>query len=181
MLWFSLSLILFTILIITAIQIITVRFTRDEEIIIGVDAIFFKLIFYPSRKSGRKKRSVIGFKSKFKKTLSVAAATSKAMNFLLSRSNLTIHNIDVVLRTDDPANYAVKSQNIYSAIILFLTYLNLKMATISTEDDIFLKREKDFSALPTLDFTISTSIWVLLFALAKYYLKAQEVKRIVGK
>jgi hypothetical protein len=165
------------------IQAVTVRITYTDEAIINIDVNLLALTLYPSRKrEGKKSKRKTGIRSKFIK----AAAIKKGLEFLFSRSRVTVHEINIPERSIDPAKIAIRSQSISSLVLIFLTYLSLKSEALVSEDNSFVYlNNSDFKKAPLIDLTLVSTLYntiiaflIILFEIKKR--KRKEVQRYVG-
>ena len=179
-----LATLLILIVLFLVIQAVTVRITYTDEAIINIDVNLLALTLYPNRnREGKKSKRKTGIRSKFNK----AAAIKKGLEFLFSRSRVTVHEINIPERSIDPAKIAIRSQSISSLVLIFLTYLSLKSEALVSEDNSFVYlNNSDFKKAPLIDQTLVSTLYntiiaflIILFEIKKR--KRKEVQRYVGK
>ncbi len=160
-------LILFTIILVTLLQNVRVRFFIGEDTVIDFDFLLFKLILYPKHNRKRKKRNK-SFGKSLVKGIRKAAAFKRALDYLLMRSTLTVERVDISLSSESPARAALLTQNISTLFNIVLTYLHIKLGTLNTEDGIFLRDDGDSEPRLFIGATLDTSLSVILLSYLKY-------------
>ncbi len=169
-------LLLVTLLVVTLIQNVSVRLTYIDEVIIDVDLLFFRLIVYPARR--RKRRKIRDFGKNLMKNIKRAAALKRALDYFLSKSRLTLHRLSPKIEAETPARYALQQQNVSSIINVTLTYLSIKLGTLTLDDGIFLS-DTEGDELVRFDATLDTSFSVILISFFKYLSGLLGVMRVV--
>ena len=168
-----LALILISIIILVAGTSADVRFTYTDTLKITVDFLFFSLILYTDRRRNKGTKNDI-FK-RIKESVKKTKARRSALDFLLKNSNLTVHSINISLLEKEPAALVNTRANISSLILIIFTYLSLKVQKFSLEkDDFFLISDNIQIKEPTLDFTLKTTVYILLSAIVIYLTKIKS-------
>ncbi len=175
----SLSLILITALTVTLLQNVRVRFFLSDEAVIDFDFLLVRLIIYPTRRRKRKKRKIRDFGKNLIKNIKRASRFKRALDYLLEKSRLTIHRLNIPLKAENPARYALAAQNISSLINITLTYLYLKLDTLRTEDDIFFSETAPSRDVVRFDATLDTSLSVIIISFFRYLVNLSGVRKIV--
>lgn len=176
---FLLAFVLITIVLMVVIETVTVRFIYKSELVIRIDFLLFELILYPSRKKRRKKRNIIaGIRMRFAR----AAATKKALDHLLSHSRITVKELNITNKTDNPAELALSSQRTYSMLGAIITYLSLKTQAITTDQSTFITNGTTEDTPPvTIDISLASTLFDVLSSLAVFILSANRYKRRRGR
>ena len=170
-----LTLILISIAILIAAASADVRFTYTDSPEINIDFLFFTLAFYGSREKNVRKERKSGIFQRIKDGIRKTRARGAALNFLLRNSSVTVHSINIPIKENEPSELVTKSGNLSALILVIFTYLSLKLEKMTLEDDNFLLIS-DFPQKeePTLDFTLRTTVCVILSALIIYLFKINE-------
>ena len=175
----ALLLIILTFLIVTALQNVRVRLFFSDEAIIDVDFLLFRLILYPTRRRKKKRRKIRDYGKSIIKNIKRASRFKRTLDYLLENSSLTVHRLNIPIKAEDPARYALASQNISSLINIALTYLYLKLDTLKTEDDIFFSEAERREGEVKFDATLNTSLSVIITSLFRYLVNFGRVRKIV--
>ena len=176
----SVFVLLFTVFItVTLIQSVRVRLCFYDEAVIDFDFFFFKLLLYPTRRGKRKKKKRKNFRKSLAKNIKRAAAFKGSLDYILKKSRLTVHALEIPINESDPARYAIRAQNISSLINITLTYLYLKLGTLRSEDDIFLYANEKEQGKTKIDATLDTTLSVALVSFFKYLLGLLGVRKVV--
>ncbi len=149
---FLLLSILLLILVLLIYQQISLRITYTDEFIIELEFLVFVLCFYPSR--NKKKR-----RSKIKKSFRKINSAKNALAFLLARSDIYIHEINLEVNTPSPSDSVLYTQGIYSVISFIMTYISLKARSVISDDSVFVsEKEASNYKKPTIDISVKTSL-----------------------
>ena len=166
-----LALILITVIILIVGATADVRFTYTDSLAVTIDFLFFTLILR-SNKKGTNGNGKSTFIEKAKKNLRKTKAKKAALASLLKNSALTVHDINIPIKNKEPSQIATDSANISSLILIIFTYLSMKAHKISIQDESFLllsdSRDKN---IPTLDFTVRTTVYSILCSSLIYFVK----------
>lgn len=172
-----LALILISIAILIAGASADVRFVYTDSPRVSIDFLFFTLLFYTDRERTRThgvKRKA-GFFERIKSGIRKTKARGAALDFLLRNSRVTVHSINIPIKEKEPSELVIKSANLSSLILIIFTYLSLKAEKMALEDDDFLLTSYSMPKdEPTLDFTLRTTVYIILSALVIYLLKIRE-------
>lgn len=182
-----LALILILIIVFIVIQTVTVRITYTREAIINIDFTLFSLILYPSRKKEKiNAKREHSYKNKITNNFIKAAAIKKGLEYLFRRAQITVHDINIPTQSNDPAKFAVRSQNISSVILIILTYLSIKTDAIISEDNSFVYlKNSELEERPLIDLTVISTFFntMLAFLITFFEIKKRKrrrVQKIVG-
>lgn len=176
---FLLAFVLITIVIMVVIESVTVRFIYKSELIIRIDFLLIELILYPSRKRKRRRNKGNIFTG-IKKGFARAAATKKALEHLLSHSRITVSELNVMGKTDDPAKLALSTQRANSLISAIITYLSLKTVSVTAGYNAFDTANENFDSV-TIDVSLASTLFNVVSALAIFILNANRYKRKRGR
>jgi len=177
------ALILISIAILIAAASAEVRFTYTDSPAIRVDFLFFTLEFHGSRDKTTRKERKSGIFQRIKNGIRKTRARGAALDFLLKNSRLTVHSVNIPIKESEPSELVTRSGNLSALILVILTYISLRLEKMTLEDDIFLLiSDGTPKEVPTLDFTLKTTVFIILTALIIYHLKINErpEKRNVG-
>lgn len=174
MLGFSFAFILIMIVILVVIETVTVRFIYENELIIRIDFLLFLLILYPSRnKKRRRKRK---FFAGIRKRYFVASATKRALEYLFARSSVVVHEVNIASQIDAPAKLALFSWRANYLTSIIVTLLSLKTKNVTFSDTAF-NDDKN----PSLDVSLSSTLFNLLSSLVIFSINAYGNKRKRGR
>ncbi|MBO7304819.1 MAG: hypothetical protein J6V09_06320 [Clostridia bacterium] len=168
---------LILVLILTAFESVTARLTYNEEVIISLDFLIFKLILYPSRKK-KSRDSNNKPPRKLKERLGRARAIRDTVDYVLSHGDVVIHELELKIREDDPARFVLKSRAEDSLLAALIVYLSLEIQSLKIEDDIFkLPRKIEVLPTPLIDFTVKTALYNAIVAYVIYTTKTKKARR----
>ena len=167
------ALILITVIILFIGATADVRFTYTDSLTVNIDFLFFTLILSnrkdKTRRSGEEKSP---FFQKIKESLQKTKAKRDALAFLLKNSAITVHDINIPLKNKEPSKTSTDSANISALILLIFTYLSLKVQSLTLQDEsFFLLSESKDEKIPTLDFTVRTTVYGILYSSLIYFMK----------
>ena len=169
------ALILISIAILIAAASADVRFTYTDSPVISVDFLFFTLEFHGSRDKGARKERKSGIFQRIRDGIRKTRARGAALDFLLRNSKLTVHSVNIPIKESEPSELVTKSGNLSALILVIFTYLSLKVEKMTLEDNTFLLVSDDTTKIePTIDFTLKTTVYIILTALIIYLLKINE-------
>lgn len=168
---------LILVLILTFFETVTVRFTHARESVISIDFLLFKLILYPSRKKKDKKkksRPLTKFRARFER----ARVIRDTVAYVLSHSDVIIHELNIKEHDDDPAKRVFKSSVESSLLATLLAYLSLEIQSLKIEDDIFeLPHKIDLLPAPVIDVTFKGPLYNAITAYLIYSRKMKKARK----
>jgi hypothetical protein len=180
MLGLVISIIVVSVLILTVSQLLTVRFTYESEFIIDIDFFIFRLLLYPSR-NNKKEEKTKRKKQKLKDKYRNFIATKRGIEYLAQNSGITIHKVTVNYINDNPAKFAIGSQNRYSIYLTFLAYLFVKTGKLSLAEGLYSqKSDKSDSSKLSFDATVETTFLTALTAVLIFLREKKYRKRKAG-
>ena len=165
------ALILISIAILIAAASADLRFTYTDSPAISVDFLFFTLEFHGSRDKTARKGKKSGIFQRIRDGIRKTRARGAALD-LLRNSRLAVHSINLPIKESEPSELVTKSGNLSALILVIFTYLSLKVEKMTLEDDNFLLvSDGTPKEEPTIDFTLKTTVYIILTALIIYLLK----------
>ena len=159
-----------SILLLILIQPVDLRASKAEELIFAIDYSFFTLYLYPNRNNKGKKLKKGGKRKR--QSLPKARRIYKSVRFLLSKSEITINDVNLTLNESNPARLATHSE----CLILFLHLILGKLSTMCKDI-----RYRNVYILtndaPLFDITLNFRLYNLLLAMLIYLLSKKKVRR----
>lgn len=174
---FLLTFLFIMIVTIVIIETVSVRVIYHKEFIIQVNFFIFELILYPSR--NRKPRQKRGNRSsRIRRSAASVAATRRALEYLFSRSRVTVTKLDLAGKKDDePARLAIASQRSRTIITLILAYIALKSESLVTENPTMVINDTEGEAPLTIDVSLESTLPRVISSFVIYILNARRYRR----
>ncbi len=177
---FLLAFILIMTVTLVVIETVTVRFIYRDELIIRIDFLLVQLILYPSRnrKRQRKRKNLL---TEIRRGFSKASATKKALEYLFSRSHVTVRELDIRRKDDDPARLALASQRAYTVITIIIAYLSLKTEALVASNPPQILSESENEPRLTLDVSLASTLLRIISSFVIFISNAYRYKRKRGR
>ena len=178
---FLLAFVLILIVILIISNSVTVRFVHKGEFVIQIDFFLFELLLYPSRKTGKRRKSK-GFLSNIRDSFSRATATKKAVDHLLSHSRVTVREFDFIKKTENPSDLALSTQRRYNLISAAVAYLTLKAEAITADNTPYIIEGEAKNAAPVkIDVSIVSTLFNIISSFVIFKINVYKYKRKRGR
>ena len=164
----SILLSIIAIILLTLSQTVYVEVLRDDEFIIIIDVLLFKVILYPERKKKKEKTTI-------RERISNFILIKRVLIYTFSRSHVFVNHISLPVHASQPHKAAELSGAVTVVLTTLIAYASVYSKSISV-NSVCTPIEKSFSSF---HFSLSLRIlfFDLLLTLLYYYKEARENKR----